>query len=66
MTYSDEKRLIEIVNHQANMESLWLLNPTMTEALLMSALRHLHAVIEGDTILAEIQKQYYWNVDSEL
>ncbi len=60
------KTLQEIVDHQANLESLWLMHPTITEALLMAALRHLHAVIEGHQAEAESAKRVYWGVESEL
>lgn len=59
-------QLKEIVEHQANIASLWLMHPTITEALLMAALRHLHAVIEGDEKAAALAKQVYWNVESDL
>ena len=55
-----------IVNHQAEMESLWLMHPTITEAMLMAALRHLHAVIEGDELSAEKSKRQYWNLEEEM
>lgn len=58
--------LKEIVEHQATMESLWILNPTITEAMLQSALRHLHAVIEKDYELANIYKDRYWNLEEKL
>lgn len=56
----------EIVKHQAEMESLWLMEPTLQEHILMSALRHLHAVIEGDAEVAEIYKSEYWYLESDL
>jgi hypothetical protein len=52
--------LKQIISHQANMKSLWLLNPTITEHILQSALRHLHAVIEGDELMAKEMKKVYW------
>jgi hypothetical protein len=55
-----------IVEHQANMESLWLDKPTIHEALLQAALRHLHAVIEGDVGIAKVSKDFYWNLESEM
>ena len=61
-----DEQLKEILNHQAEIQSLWLLYPTITEHLLISALRHLHAVIEGDRDAAEAAKKIYWNVESEL
>lgn len=60
------EELKEIVNHQAEIESLWLLAPTISEHLLMSALRHLHAVIEGDEEMADLYKVAYWYLESEL
>jgi hypothetical protein len=59
-----------VVAHQAKMESIWAApigRPhTMQEAILLAALRHLHAVIEGDLIKAEAIKRLYWNMESEL
>jgi hypothetical protein len=55
-----------IVEHQANMESLWLAEPTIHEALLQAALRHLHAAIEGDEGVAKVSKDFYWNLESEM
>lgn len=60
------KELREAVEHQAKMESLWLMNPTITEAMLMAALRHLHAIIEGDEEIIDAVKAEYWNLESEL
>lgn len=56
----------KIVKHQAEMQSLWLIYPNINEALLMAALRHLHAVIEGDAPGALAAKGVYWDVESEL
>lgn len=56
----------KILAHQANLESLWLLKPTIGEALLQAALRHLTAVLEGDPAMAKIAKDIYWDVESEL
>lgn len=58
--------LQKIVDHQAGMESLWLMYPTITEAALMAALRHLHAVIEDDEVSAKEAKKHYWDLESEL
>lgn len=58
--------LKNIVNHQAEIETLWLMHPTITEHLLISALRHLHAAIEGDQELAEFYKNEYWEVETDL
>lgn len=70
MTESQIKELKEIVNHQANMESLWAMpiykQPTIMESLLCAALRHLHAVIEGDGRFAAHVKEQYWNLESEI
>jgi len=58
-----------VVAHQAKMESIWAApigrHHTMQEAILLAALRHLHAVIEGDLIAAEIVKKMYWDMESE-
>lgn len=56
-----EELLKDIVFHQALLESLWPLEPTSTEFILSSALRHLHAVIEDDFELAKIYKNTYWD-----
>lgn len=61
---SDEIK--EILEHQAQMESLWLINPTITESILQAALRHLTAVLQGQPVMAKIAKDMYWNVESEL
>lgn len=61
-----ESELQAIVEHQLNMESLWLMKPTISEAILIAALRHLHAVIEGDEVMAALSKRAYWNLESEL
>ncbi len=79
MTEEQIKELKEVVKHQANMESLWgctvvpaensrVLSYAMTfqESVLMGALRHIHAVIEGDLEVAEDAKKQYWNLESEL
>ncbi len=66
MSPTQTRELIEVANHQAEMESLWLQSPTITEALLMAALRHLHAVIEADRRAADKSKAIYWNCDIEL
>ncbi len=61
------KEIEEILEHQAGMESLWsLLNPTISEAMLQAALRHLTAVLQGEPVMAKIAKDLYWNCDSEL
>lgn len=61
-----DEELADIVQHQASLESLWLLEPTITEALLMAAIRHLHAVIENNPRAAKAAKEIYWDVESEL
>jgi hypothetical protein len=61
-----KQNLKEIVIHQANMEGLWPMHPTIQEHLLISALRHLHAVIEGDEEMADLYKPEYWYLESEL
>lgn len=60
------QNLKEIVNHQAKMESLWLAHPTLIEAMQQAALRHLHAVIENDPIIAEEFKKAYWELEGNL
>lgn len=63
-------QLKEIVEHQAKMQSLWALpidRPiTFSEAMLAAALRHLHAVIEGDELMAKAAKKLYWDLESEI
>ena len=60
------KELLDIVQHQASLQSLWLMEPTIVEALLQAALRHLHAIIEDDLVAAKRAKDFYWNVEAEL
>lgn len=60
------EELKEIVDHQANMHGLWFIDGTITEKLLQYALRHLHAVIEGDELMANEYKKFYWDLESEL
>lgn len=61
-----DELLKQIVEHQANMELLWDPQVKSLElAMLQSALRHLHAVIEGDFELAVQVKKQYWNLESE-
>jgi hypothetical protein len=59
-----------VVAHQASMVSIWASpagrKPTMQEDILLAALRHLHAVIEGDVFMADFFKKTYWDMDSEL
>lgn len=55
-----------IVDHQSDMETLWSVEdvnetPPVTEDMLRAALRHLHAVIEGDDIVARSAKHHYWD-----
>lgn len=38
------------VNEQAEDEDLWFVSNCITEDMLQQALRHLHAVIEGEAI----------------
>lgn len=64
--HKPNQHIIEVVEHQANMESLWLLEPTFNEAILIAALRHLHAVIEGDDLMAKEAKAAYWTLEIEL
>lgn len=58
--------LEDVVKHQAEMQSLWIKNPTATEVILMAALRHLHALIEDDPHMAKICKEFYWDLESDL
>jgi hypothetical protein len=64
------KEIKKVVDHQANLVSLWAepvgRKVTMHESMLMAALRHLHAVIEGDVLMAKIMKQRYWHIEDEL
>ncbi len=46
---------ILLINKQAGMECLWFQAESSTEAILQAALRHLHAVVEGD----EAEAKYY-------
>lgn len=64
--YSIHEELVDVVNHQSNLSSLWLLNPTITEAMLQYSLRHLHAIIEGDRASSSYYKKRYWNLEDEL
>ncbi len=66
MSPTQTRELIAVANHQVDMKSLWTIEPTITEALLMAALRHLHAVIEADRWAADKCKAIYWNCDCEL
>lgn len=66
MTPTQKKELVSVANRQAEMKSLWPLNPTLTEALLVAAIRHLHAVIEADRKAADASKKKYWDLESEL
>lgn len=70
MTNDKGAELLAIVNHQANMPSLWSTrldgSVSLHEAMLQAALRHLHAVIEGTPEMAEMFKKQYWEMDSEL
>ena len=60
------KEIEEILEHQAGMESLWLIEPTIGEALLQAALRHLTAALRGESVIAKINKDMYWHCDDEL
>lgn len=62
----NQKELQSIVDYQAELESLWTDTASITEHMLQAALRHLHAVIEGDEEMAELYKPVYWYVESEL
>lgn len=58
--------LKKIVDHQAEMASLWHMYPSHTEYLVRMALSHLHAIIKQDLELAERYKHIYWDLESEL
>ena len=38
--------LLQLVKEQAKDESIWLLNPTVTEAYILQELRKLHSAVE--------------------
>lgn len=63
-----EVTLKEIVDHQANMNVWTDTNKasTLMEEILQLMLRHLHAVIEGDEVMAQMCKKQYWDMESEL
>lgn len=46
--------LVEATNKQAEDESLWFQAETAPEARLQQALRYLHALIEGDELMAAL------------
>lgn len=64
------EELEEIVAYQSNITILWSVPEerpwTLQETMLMAALRHLHAVIEGDEFTARLAKEGYWNIEEEL
>lgn len=61
------EELRKIVDHQAGIKSLWpSAHSTIGEYALAMALRHLHAVIEGDEAVAALAKSKYWYMESEL
>lgn len=67
MTEEQIQKLKEAVDHQANMHTLWPPVPaSIHEALIASALRHLHAIIEGDFEMEILAKAEYWDLESEL
>ena len=45
----DEKRLLELVDEQANDADLWFLDAGPREEALQDAIRKLHEIIEGKT-----------------
>jgi hypothetical protein len=62
-----EDPIMRVIEHQSEMDSLWPGEfPSIQVALLGAALRHLHAVIEGDALAAKQAKDIYWNLESEL
>lgn len=67
----DISELLKIVEHQTNMQTLWTTTredglETVEVAMLRAALRHLHAVIEENAIVAAESKSLYWELESEL
>lgn len=60
---ASRKELKKIINHQSNMESLWIKPHFVTENILQKALQHIHAVMNGDNDLAEKCKSFYWNME---
>lgn len=63
------KELVQIIRHQAAMETLWGISDEpsrISEAMLQAALRHLHAVIEGDIAASRTAKAEYWDLESEM
>jgi hypothetical protein len=70
MSEADIANLKRVIEHQANMESLWAEPfgrlPTVHETLLKAALRHLHAIIENDQTAAFRAHKIYWDLESEL
>ncbi len=52
-------KILELVQKQAEDESLWFISTTIREAQLQGALRHLHAVIEDEKALAEFYSKQY-------
>lgn len=55
--------ILDLVRKQADDEGLWAMKVqavhTIQEAMLQAALRHLHAVIEGDEKMAEFYSKQY-------
>ncbi len=48
------EKVINLVNEQAEDESLWFIPEYVTEEYLQKALRKLHAVIEGNEEMLEL------------
>ena len=53
MTKDHYKKLMAVVNEQAEDEALWFIAEYITEDFLQRALRRLHAAIEGDWEMVE-------------
>lgn len=70
MSEADLENIIRVINHQANMESLWAepygRKPTVHETLLKAALRHIHALFEKDNEAAFRAHRIYWDLEKEL
>jgi hypothetical protein len=67
---ADIANLKRVINHQAEMQTLWSEPygrlPTMQETVLKAALRHLHAIVEKDNNLAFKAHKVYWDLESDL
>lgn len=70
MSEADIQNLLRVINHQANMDSLWAepfgRKPTLEETILRAALRHLHAIVEKDYEAAFRAHRIYWDFERDL